>query len=102
MRKLWLAASLLSLASICVAQTEAASFATELFCHRVDANIVYHTANNYQNKLDVYRPTEALQPTLDYDTKIATVVRTLGWCGMIVCIAWLAARALRDSSREVV
>ena len=37
---------------------------------------------------------------LDYDTKIAAVLRTLGWCGMIACVAWLAARTLRDSSGE--
>ena len=30
---------------------------------------------------------------LDYDTKIAAVVRLLGWCGMIATVAWLASRA---------
>lgn len=30
---------------------------------------------------------------LDYDTRIAAVVRALGWCGMIACVAWLASRA---------
>src|SRR5437868_13954087 len=29
---------------------------------------------------------------LDYDTKIALVVRILGWCGMVTCVAWLAWR----------
>jgi hypothetical protein len=29
---------------------------------------------------------------LDYDTKIAAVVRLLGWCGMISCVIWLAMR----------
>src|SRR5207302_5087800 len=29
---------------------------------------------------------------LDYDTKIALVVRMLGWCGMLACVAWLAWR----------
>jgi len=29
---------------------------------------------------------------LDYDTKIALVVRILGWCGMLACVAWLALR----------
>jgi hypothetical protein len=29
---------------------------------------------------------------LDYDTKIAMTVRVLGWCGMIGCLAWLAAK----------
>ncbi len=37
---------------------------------------------------------------LDYDTKIAAVVRALGWCGMIACVAWLASRALRGASQE--
>jgi len=27
---------------------------------------------------------------LEYDTKIAAVVRLLGWCGMIACVIWLA------------
>ena len=30
---------------------------------------------------------------LDYDTKIAAVVRILGWCGMIAVTIWLASRA---------
>jgi hypothetical protein len=29
---------------------------------------------------------------LNYDTKIAAVVRTLGLCGMLGCVAWLAWR----------
>jgi len=29
---------------------------------------------------------------LDYDTKIALVVRMLGWCGMIACAVWMAMR----------
>jgi hypothetical protein len=29
---------------------------------------------------------------LDHDTQIAAVVRALGWCGMLACVAWLAAR----------
>ncbi|HEV2467626.1 MAG TPA: hypothetical protein VGS78_00420 [Candidatus Sulfotelmatobacter sp.] len=29
---------------------------------------------------------------LNYDTKIAMIVRMLGWCGMIGCVVWLAAR----------
>lgn len=29
---------------------------------------------------------------LDYDTKIALVVRIVGWCGMLACVAWLALR----------
>jgi len=30
---------------------------------------------------------------LEYDTAIAAVVRTLGWCGMLGCVGWLASRA---------
>jgi len=37
---------------------------------------------------------------LDYDTKIAAVVRILGWCGMIAVVAWLAMRARHETSRE--
>jgi len=36
---------------------------------------------------------------LDYDTKIALVVRVLGWCGMIACVTWLAMR-LRAPNRR--
>lgn len=32
---------------------------------------------------------------LNYDTKIAAVVRFLGWCGMISIVAWLAMRTLK-------
>ena len=36
---------------------------------------------------------------LNSDTKIAAVVRTLGWCGMIGCVLWLAARN-KDAGKE--
>jgi len=36
---------------------------------------------------------------LNYDTKIAAVVRLLGWCGMLACVGWLAVKA-RDSKRN--
>jgi hypothetical protein len=36
---------------------------------------------------------------LDCDTKIAMVVRILGWCGMVACVAWLAWR-LRSAGSE--
>jgi hypothetical protein len=29
---------------------------------------------------------------LNHDTEIASVVRVLGWCGMIACVCWLATR----------
>lgn len=38
---------------------------------------------------------------LQYDTKIAAVVRVLGWCGMIGCVVWLAMR-LRARQTESV
>ncbi len=38
---------------------------------------------------------------LPYDTKIAVVVRVLGWCGMIGCVVWLALR-LRTQRTEPV
>ena len=34
---------------------------------------------------------------LNYDTKIAAVVRVLGWCGMIGCVVWLALRVGTNS-----
>jgi hypothetical protein len=33
---------------------------------------------------------------LQHDTQIAAVVRTLGWCGMIACVGWLAFRLRAD------
>ena len=74
MRKLLLAALLMILPSMFLAQTDAASFAAELFRYEVETNIVYHTANNYQNKLDVYRPAEAAQPT-----PVVVVIHGGGW-----------------------
>lgn len=74
MRKRWLIVFLVSLSSICAAQTDAATFAAELFRYRVEANIVYHVANNYENKLDVYMPAEASQPT-----PVVVVIHGGGW-----------------------
>jgi hypothetical protein len=36
---------------------------------------------------------------LDYDTRIAAVVRFFGWIGMLACTAWLANR-LREPAVE--
>jgi hypothetical protein len=36
---------------------------------------------------------------LNYDTRIAAVVRVLGWCGMMACVLWLAFR-LRAGDEE--
>lgn len=33
---------------------------------------------------------------LDWDTKIAMVVRLLGWCGMLAVIGWLSVRTLKS------
>jgi hypothetical protein len=38
---------------------------------------------------------------LDYDTKIALVVRVLGWCGMIGCAVWLALRLRAKDAENV-
>jgi len=35
---------------------------------------------------------------LEYDTKIATVVRILGCCGMLACVVWLAWRVRSANS----
>jgi len=74
MRKLLLIVSLFFLASTCLAQTDAATFAAEMFRFEVQTNIVYHTANNYENKLDVYRPAEAKGPT-----PVVIVIHGGGW-----------------------
>lgn len=33
---------------------------------------------------------------LQYDTKIASVVRLLGWCGMLASVVWLASRLRKE------
>jgi acetyl esterase/lipase len=65
---------LLFVSSTCLGQTDTASFAAELFRYKVETNIVYHTANNYQNKLDVYMPAEAAGPT-----PVVVVIHGGGW-----------------------
>jgi hypothetical protein len=38
---------------------------------------------------------------LQYDTKIAAVVRTLGWLGMFACVAWLALRLRANDEQPI-
>ncbi len=57
-----------------VAQTDAPTFTAELFRYDVHPNIVYHTANNYQAKLDVYQPAGKSQPT-----PVVIVIHGGGW-----------------------
>jgi acetyl esterase/lipase len=72
-RKLLLAILLFS-GSLCFAQNDAATFAAELFRYEVHPNIVYHVANNYEAKLDVYQPANATQPT-----PVVIVIHGGGW-----------------------
>jgi hypothetical protein len=51
-----------------------------------DADYVEHDWNTIFSSLGV----------LPYDTRIAALVRLLGWCGMLACTAWLAGRMRRD------
>ena len=37
---------------------------------------------------------------LDYDTKIAAVVRVLGWCGMLGTLAWFTVHSLRTADNK--
>ncbi len=74
MRRLLIFAVLPFLTSICLAQSDAATFAADLFRYRVEPNIVYHTANNFQNKLDVYMPPDATAPT-----PVVIVIHGGGW-----------------------
>jgi hypothetical protein len=39
---------------------------------------------------------------LNYDTKIAAVVRVLGWCGMIACVLWLAPKVRANNEVAVI
>jgi acetyl esterase/lipase len=73
-RKLLLILVLPLLASFSLAQTDTASFAAELSRYHVQPNIVYHTANNYANKLDVYTPADAKAPT-----PVVIVIHGGGW-----------------------
>jgi acetyl esterase/lipase len=73
MRKLLLAFLLLS-ASLCLAQNDSATFAAELFRYQVHPNIVYHVANNYEAKLDVYEPATESGPT-----PVVIVIHGGGW-----------------------
>jgi hypothetical protein len=52
-----------------------------------DPDFVEHDWNTIFSSLGV----------LQYDTTIAAVVRTLGWCGMIACVAWLGSRLAAKS-----
>jgi hypothetical protein len=52
-----------------------------------DPDFVEHDWNTIFSSLGV----------LQYDTAIAAVVRTLGWCGMLACVGWLAMRARATS-----
>jgi acetyl esterase/lipase len=72
-RKVLLASLLLS-ASMCGAQSDAASFAADLFRYEVHPNIVYHTASNYESKLDVYLPPHVSQPI-----PVVIVIHGGGW-----------------------
>jgi acetyl esterase/lipase len=67
-------ALLLSSASLCLAQNDAASFAAELSRYEVHTNIVYRVANNYEAKLDVYQPAGKSQPT-----PVVIVIHGGGW-----------------------
>jgi acetyl esterase/lipase len=55
-------------------QTDAFSFAASLWDYHVYPNIVYHTANNYEAKLDVYTPPGAGAPT-----PVAIIIHGGGW-----------------------
>ena len=52
-----------------------------------DPDFVEHDWNTIFSSLGV----------LQYDTAIAAVVRTLGWCGVLACVGWLAMRTRTTS-----
>jgi hypothetical protein len=59
-----------------------------------DSDFVEHDWNTILSSMGI----------LPYDTLIAGTVRFLGWCGMLACTAWLAARIrkpLPESNREI-
>ena len=75
-----LISALVLFSSLSLAQTavssDAATFAAEMMRYEVHPNIVYHTANNYEAKLDVYTPAEAA-PTSP--TPVVVVIHGGGW-----------------------
>ncbi|HVH86809.1 MAG TPA: alpha/beta hydrolase, partial [Terriglobales bacterium] len=74
MRNLLLLLFPLLFTSISAAQGDSASFAAALTRYQVHPNIVYHIANNYENKLDVYLPADNSQPT-----PVVMVIHGGGW-----------------------
>ena len=74
MRKLLLLALLLLLTSLSLAQGDSASFAATLTRYEVHPNVVYHSANGHENKLDVYKPVDVSQPT-----PVVMVIHGGGW-----------------------
>ncbi len=76
MQKFLLVFLLLS-ASLCLAQSDAATFTAELFRYEVHPNIVYHVAHNYEAKLDVYTPAQAMPPS--QPTPVVIVIHGGGW-----------------------
>jgi acetyl esterase/lipase len=73
-KKVLLASLFLMVTSAALAQDDAASFAAGLFRYNTDTNVVYHVANNYANKLDVYWPSDPSQPT-----PVVVVIHGGGW-----------------------
>jgi acetyl esterase/lipase len=65
---------LLLTSELCLAQNDAYSFAASLFRYEVQPNIVYHVANNYEAKLDLYQPPDASAPT-----PVVIVIHGGGW-----------------------
>ncbi len=59
--------------SLSYAQPDAASFAASLWDYHVESNIVYHTASNYQDRLDVYLPPGKVK------RPVAIIIHGGGW-----------------------
>ena len=77
MRRLFFLAAVLLfiLSSLCYSQTnDAAAFTVSLWDYHVYPNVVYHTSNNYQDRLDVYMP-----PGHGAATPVAIIIHGGGW-----------------------
>ena len=72
---------MLNWVSLCLGQSgvtsDATSFAAEMMRYEVHPNILYHTGDGFEAKLDVYTPAKSAQPSSP--TPVVVVIHGGGW-----------------------